>query len=152
MTSLFEDLLAQLSQFLRIPLHVDQNNACLLQIRGEIQIQLQLDVSQENMWMASLPIEIPPGKFRENVLKEALKTNNLPDPVAAIISYLPLTNRLALHQIFPLNILNGERLAAYFGSFLEQVESWILAIQQGRPAPIIISSEDRPPTPFGIKL
>ena len=147
----FEELLVQLSHFLHIPLHVDHNSSCLLQIREKIQIQLQLDSMQNNLWMVCFAVEIPPGKFRENVLKEALKTNNLPDPISAVISYIPQTNRLVLHQIFPLNILNGERLAAYFGSFLEQVESWIQAIEQGRPAPVLIASDERSPTPFDIK-
>ena len=151
MTDRFEDLIQQLGHFLEMDLHVDHNRACLLQIHDTIRIQLQLDAAQEKLLMASFAIEVPPGKFRENVLREALKTNSLPDPRPAILSYLPQNNSLVLHQMFPLDILNGERLAGYFGAFLEQVESYVKAITNGQAAPILVAPTDSGRKPFGLK-
>ncbi|MBS0625468.1 MAG: CesT family type III secretion system chaperone [Verrucomicrobia bacterium] len=147
----FTELIQQLGQYLEMDLHVDHHHACSLKIRDKVQIQLQLDAAQEKLLVASFAIEVPPGKFRENVLKEALKTNALPDPRPAIISYLDRNNRLVLHLMLPLEILNGERLASYFGTFLEQVEAWIKAIEGGQVAPVLIESTVKAPKPFGLK-
>ena len=148
----FEELIRELGQFLGLLLYVDQNHACMLKVHDDVQIQLQLDVAQENFLMASFAIEVPPGKFRENVLKEALKTNALPDPRPAVLSYLSQNNQLVLHQSLPLAILNGERLAGYFGAFLEEVESWKKTIQRGEANPHPIPSTQGPAKPFGLKL
>ncbi len=151
MTDRFAELLQEFSDFLGFALHVDRNGSCLLQIHHKIHVQLQLDSSQTKLLMACLAIELPPGKFRENVLMDGLKANFLPDPRPAVCSYLAQNNHLVLYQSFPLDILNGERLAGFFGAFLGEVESWVQAIESGRssPLPPVPSSSSRP---FGIKF
>jgi hypothetical protein len=96
---------------------------------------LQLDVSQENLWIFSKLVEVPPGKFRENIFRETLKANALPDPRTAIFGYIAKTNHLALFQKYPLTILNGERLAGLIGAFVKMADSWIQALSSGRSAP-----------------
>ncbi|MBU6447032.1 MAG: hypothetical protein KGQ49_06510, partial [Verrucomicrobia bacterium] len=80
--------------------------------------------------------ETPPGKFRENILKEALKANALPDPMPGIFGYILATNRLAQFQKYPLHILTAERLSQIIGAFLEMAEVWQKAIMTGQSAPI----------------
>lgn len=133
--SRFEELLQALGKAFHLKLHVDRSNACSIQIHDHLVIQLQLDTSQENLWIFSKLIEVPPGKFRENIFREALKANALPDPRTAIFGYLPNTNHLALFQKYPLEVLNGERLAGLIGAFLEMAESWMKAINSGQSAP-----------------
>jgi hypothetical protein len=131
----FEELLHALGKVFHLPLHVDRMNACSLRVHNELVIQLQLDVAQENLWIFSKLTEIPPGKFRENVLRECLKANGLKDPRAAILGYIANTNHLALFQKYPLNILNGERLSGLIGAFLQMADSWRTAIASGQTAP-----------------
>ncbi len=150
MTDRFTELIVGLGDFLGLPLFVDKHGACLLQVHGKARIQMQMDSSQTHLLIASAAIEIPPGKFRENVLKDGLKTNDLPDPRSAILGYLPLNNHLTLHQSLPIEILDAERLAAFFGAFMTEVESWIDAIQSGRTAPTHLAP-DSPPHPFGLR-
>lgn len=142
----FSDLLNQLGKIFELPLHIDKSNACSILIPPII-IQLQLDSAQQNLFLFSKIIEVPPGKFRENVLREALKANSLPDPKAAIFGYIASTNHLALHQRYPLEILNGERLAGLFGAFYEIGEMWHRAIQSGQTAPVPSGQN----APFGLK-
>jgi len=130
----FSSLLQELGTILLLPLSLDKYNACSIEI-SPIIIQMQLDATQETLFFFSKIIELPPGRFREDVLAEALKANNLPDPRAAIFGYLAITNHLTLHQNFPLSILNGERLAGMFGAFYELGKSWHTAIESGRTAP-----------------
>ncbi len=135
MINQFEELLQALGNVFHLALHIDHSNACSIQIHGHV-IQLQLDVAQENLWVFSKLIEISPGKFRENVLRETLKANALPDPRSGTFGYVAATNHLALFQRYPLKILNGERLAGLMGAFLETADSWHNAIAAGYPAPV----------------
>ncbi|MCC6128160.1 MAG: CesT family type III secretion system chaperone [Chlamydiae bacterium] len=152
MTDRFTELIQELSDFLALSLHVDRNGCCLLQVHHKIGVQLQLDSSQTRLLMASLAIELPPGKFRENVLREGLKANFLPDPRPAVCSYLAQNNQLVFYQAFPLDILNGERLAGFFGAFLTEVESWVKAIESGRAAPVVSEPPLGGSGSFGLKL
>ncbi len=146
MTDQFEELLQQLGKVFHLALHVDKSHACSLRLHEQITIQLQLDISQENLWIFSKLIEVPPGKFRENIFREALKANALPDPRTGIFAYLANTNHLTLFQKYPLQILTGDRLAGLIGAFLEMADSWTKAIASGQSAP-----PTRTTNPFGLK-
>ena len=134
MIGLFPDLLQELGKALHIALHIDKRNACSIHV-APLTVQLQLDSAQEKLFLFTKIIELPPGKFRENALREALKANGLSDPRAGVFSYIAASNHLALYQRYPLTILNGERLTGLFGAFYELGLSWHRAIQNGRPAP-----------------
>jgi hypothetical protein len=124
MTSHFEQLLQTLGKIFHLKLRVDSLNACSIQIHKGLTVQLQPDISLENLWIfAKLP-EVPPGKYGENLLKEALKANGKPDPRGAIFGYIHSTQQLALYQKYPMNLLNGERLAGAIGSFVELAKEW----------------------------
>lgn len=143
----FEELLHELSPIFELELRVDRQNACSIQIHPHLIIQLQLDTSQENLWIFTKIAETPPGKFRENILKEALKANALPDPRPGILGFVFSANQLAQFQRYPLHILNGERLSGIIGAFLEMSQAWQEAIKSGQSAPM----EMRQQNPFGLK-
>lgn len=149
MTDLFQQLLQDLGRIFHLELHADKLNACSILIPPELIIQLQLDQSQENLFLFSKVAPLPPGRFRENVLTEALKANAAPDPIPGIFAYLAKTDHLILFQSYPVSILNGERLAGLFGAFLEVAEKWRKAIQSGQSSPP--SLQTSPANPFGLK-
>ena len=132
MISLFEDLLHQLGSSLGVQLHVDRKSACSIRILPELIIQLQLDASQESLFFFTKIAEIPPGRFREMILKDALKANAQADPIAGAFGYIFSTNELALFQRYPLSILDGERLTGLLGAFLEEAKKWQKAIKEGK--------------------
>lgn len=135
MIDAFEELLEGLGKAFHLSLTTDRNHACSIQIEDHLTIQLELDNSQENLFFFTKLIEIPPGKFRENVFRETLKANSLPDPRVGIFGYLAATNQIILYQRYPLKILNGERLAGLFGAFLEFGDIWRKAIASGQASP-----------------
>ncbi len=147
MTDRLTELLESLGSILNLSLVPDKYNACSIEI-PPIRIQLQLDSTQEKLFIFSKIIAIPPGKFRENVLLEALKANDLPDPRPGVFCYIANTNHLALYQSYPLFILNGERLAGLFGSFYELGSSWHDSIQKGQIIPAAPSTSK---IPFGMR-
>lgn len=142
----FEELLHELGKILHLTLHIDKSGACSIRFHEHLTIRLQLDVSQENLIFFSKIIEIPPGKFRENVLRESLKANAERDPRTGILGYHAASNHLILFQFYPLPILNGERLAGFMGAFYEMGNAWHAAIQSGQAGPL-----PSRPSPFGLK-
>jgi len=149
MINQFEELLQDLGKVFHLDLHVDRKSACSIQIHPHFIIQLQLDASQENLYIFSKLIDTPPGKFRENILKEALKANALPDPRVGVLGYIAATNQLAIFQKYPLSLLNGNRLSGFLGAFMEMADSWREAIASGQSAPLI--SQNIASNPFGMK-
>ncbi len=135
MTNSFEELLQSLGKVFHLALHTDRSNACSIRIHEHLVIQLQPDLSQENLWIFAKLIELPPGKFRENILRDTLKANALPDPRTGIFGYIAPTNHLALFQKYPLALLNGDNLAGFIGAFLEMADSWRHAIANGQSSP-----------------
>ncbi|MBI3508486.1 MAG: CesT family type III secretion system chaperone [Chlamydiia bacterium] len=135
MTDRFEELLQELGRIFQLPLHVDKIGACSIMIPPHPAIQLQLDETQEHLLLFSKIVEIVPGKFRENVLCDALKANALTDPRPGILGYIGKSNELALYQKYRASFLNGERLASYIGLFLEMALAWKVAIEHGNTAP-----------------
>jgi hypothetical protein len=151
MTDPFEALIQQLSAELKIKLQVDRNHACALKIHHKLTVQLQIDTALEKVLIASLVSEIPPGRFRENVLAEALKANNLPDPRTGILGYLSTGNRLTLHQRYPLATLDGKKLADLVAGFIDYADLWHEAIEKGQSSPAPIHGSKGSPNPFGLQ-
>ncbi len=136
MTDRFEELLAALSNVFETSLHRDRNHACAIQVKKGLIIQLQADETQENLLITSNVVEIPPGKFRENVLQAALKSNGEKDPIIGIFSYIPKTNHLFLFQRYPFDILSGEKLASLLLPFIDKAEEWRDSVTNGRAGPM----------------
>jgi hypothetical protein len=145
----FGELLKELGRVFHLDLQVDQSGACSILIPPQIVVQLQLDSGQEKLFLFSKIAEIPPGKFRENILMEGLKANALPDPLPGILAYLAATNHLVLYQNYPLSILNGERLATFFSNFAQMAANWRKALLSGQSSPSKAPSTTE--KPFGLR-
>ena len=149
MTDPFETLIQQLGVSLDVPLHVDRHRACTIRVHQQLNVQLQLDAASEKLWIASFICELPPGKFRENVLCEALKSNNLPEPRVGTLGYISMNNRLTLHQAYRFASIEGDKLANYLAGFIEYANLWRETIERGQtsPAPIHGKASAKP---FGL--
>jgi hypothetical protein len=146
MTDLFETLVSQLGHTLNVKLHVDRNHACAIKIHHRLIVQLQIDAAQENLLIAAFIAEIPPGKFCENVLSEALKSNHLPDPRTGILGFIARTNRLTMHQRYLVSALDGEKLALYVAGFIDYAELWQKSIESGQASPSpVLNQKTRSP-------
>jgi len=135
----FEDILQGLGQEFDLPLHTDKHHACAIRVKAGLIVQLEKDPAQERLLIASQVVEVPPGKFRENVLKEALKANGLPDPRVGVFAYIAKINQLVLFQYYPFDILTPQRLAGLLGPFIQTAEKWREAIEAGSASPPIDS-------------
>jgi hypothetical protein len=132
----FQDILDGLSPLLGMDLQADANQACLLVLNEQIRIQLELDPKGECIILASMIIDLPPGRFRENVLKSALKTNSVLQQNRTILCFVAKANKLVLFEEIPLIELTAEKLYAHILDFFHKAENWKSAIEGGKSAPL----------------
>jgi hypothetical protein len=133
MTDRFEELLKELSALLGIPLHPDRKGACKLVFNETLHVQLECDAALENLLIAAFICDIPPGKFRENILKDALKANS-PFPKVGTLAYSERNNKLTLFTSLRISNLTGHKLAETLSLFVEKANLWRTGVETGHTA------------------
>ncbi|MES2345670.1 MAG: CesT family type III secretion system chaperone [Chlamydiota bacterium] len=137
----FQQLLYDLGDLFEIPLYAEQNQKCRISINEELEVQLEYDGSKEKVLIATYCCEIPPGKFRENVLKETLKANGI-FPRIGTYGYSEEKNKLALFEYVFLENLNSNQFADILAKFIDRATRVKKAIERGTPALLLeVSSE-----------
>ncbi len=131
--NLFSEILEILSKHLDMRLEPDTDSTCVLLINETFEVHIEL-FSDEHILFASFLYDIPPGKFREEVMMEALKANSL-FPSYVTFAYNELNNHLTLFQLLPIRDITGEILSLHAGQFIEIATEWIESIKQGRLPP-----------------
>jgi hypothetical protein len=131
-TDLFGTLLQELGPLLEIPtLHPDRQNSCLIRLKGGLNIQLELDRMGQFFIMGSDLGTVPPGKYRENLFREALKANGMPQPLNGILAYSQKTEHLILFEKMHVKDLNGDKIMAVLTPFCEKARVWRDALARG---------------------
>ncbi|MCB1116766.1 MAG: CesT family type III secretion system chaperone [Chlamydiia bacterium] len=143
----FQELLWDLGELIELPLHVDKNHACNLLLDEKLEVQMQMDQHEENLLICAFLADVPPGRFRENVMKDALKVNADYHPFGTLAFY-EKKNLLILQQHLPVEKLNGEKLSQVLEQFLEEAIEWQQAINSGSSAPTKYHSVTGKPPPF----
>lgn len=141
----FQELLWDLGEIIELPLHVDKNHACCILLDERLKIQMEMSSEEESLLVASFLSELPPGRFRENILKEALKLNGTYHPFGTF-AYIKKTNVLLLHKTLLAKDLNGQKLADFLEIFAAEAERWQNAIanSQAAPSEYLKTHHDRP--------
>lgn len=131
-TDAFGLLLQEVGKLLQIPkLEPDGNNSCLINFPGQISIQLEQDRSGNALILGCDIGTIPPGRYRELVFREALRSNGLPPPRSGDFSYSKQADKLMLMQQIPLKDINGDKVLSVLNSLLEKAKYWKEAILRG---------------------
>jgi hypothetical protein len=127
----FATLLAELSSLVDVPLQPDHKRGCSINVNNAMHIQLQEEESRDRILIGAFIGELPPGKFREILLIEVLKENNL-FPRVGTFAYSPRNNQLAFFTYALLPTLTGELLADILEIFLDRAFSWKTALETGQ--------------------
>jgi len=127
----FALLLADLGALIAVPLHPDHNRSCTLGIDGKIHVQMKEEENDDKILVATFIAELPPGKFRENILIETLKENEL-FPRLGTFGYSDRNHQLALFSHLYYTGLRGDTLADFLEAFIEKALSWKTAIETGQ--------------------
>lgn len=112
-------------------LHPDRNNTCQIRLKNGLDIQLELDKSGQFIVLGSDLGTVPPGKYRENLFREALKANDMPYPNHGTLAYSKKSDHLVLFEKMNIKDLNGEKVAVEITPFSEKALIWKEALQRG---------------------
>ncbi len=135
MQNTFHNLLQELGPLLDLDLIPDTRRACTLSYQNRLFLQMETDAYEKYLLAACRICELPPGKFRENVLAHALQCNNL-YPLVATLSYSSKYNALTLCASLLLESLTGQTLLPWVAQWIQIADSWKKAIEAGQSAPI----------------
>ncbi|MGK5595546.1 MAG: CesT family type III secretion system chaperone [Parachlamydiaceae bacterium] len=124
-TDAFGSLLGELGKIINIPsLLPDENNSCLLQFKDAPPIQLEFDRSGFFLIIGCDLGEVPAGRYRENVFREALIANGMPEPRHGNFAYSKQTDHLILSLSLPTKNLTGDQVAAALIPFKAKAKHW----------------------------
>lgn len=127
--SKFEELIESLGQVLNVSLQAEQGYMCKLNAGGTIKLQIEYNEKKDNIVIASFLTELPPGKFREDVLMAGLKANGTEDSFG-IFAFSSSNDNLILQLYLPISI-TPQNLADKIKQFIEKGTEWKEAIEQG---------------------
>ena len=136
----FEALLKDLSPLVGTALHIDKTGGCKLSVNHSLHVNLQCDPKDRRLLMASFIGEIPPGKFRENLLKDALRANEA-SPFHEVLGYSERNNQLALFSYTSFEYLSADKLYQQLKQFVAKANEWKVAIETGNTSHLLIPTK-----------
>ncbi|NGX58996.1 MAG: hypothetical protein KR126chlam3_00140 [Chlamydiae bacterium] len=131
----FSQILYDLGKQIDSSLYPDPNRICQLNYQDELHIQIQYDEPKEQIFLASFICDVPPGKYREKLLRAGLVSNN-EYPRVGTLSFSEKNNKLTLIEYVPAPNLSGEKLFKILQEFIEKAKTWKDAVENGRALPI----------------
>lgn len=132
----FTDLMSDLGELLDTEIIPDLNLSCCLVINESLKVQLEMSSTGEEILIGSFIVELPPGRFREEVLKDALKANYKSDVNPGVLSYVKNHNALTLFQSIQAHGISADIIYKYLSLFAERAKGWKDAINNGKTHPI----------------
>jgi len=127
----FEDLLRELGTLLETNLQPDSHASCCLVFGDDVKVQIDLDGTGERILMGSTVGSIPPGIYREKILRQALLINGQEMQPKGTLAFSEKNDSLVLFQFYILAKLSGERLYPLLLAFAEEVRKWKEALKRG---------------------
>ncbi len=112
-------------------LHSDKNESCQIRFENGLEVQLELDPSGEFLCVGTKLGEVPGGRYRQTLFKEALRANGLPYPRYGTFAFSQKTNHLIFFEYLWAKELNGEKLSAFLVFFKQKAQAWKEAIIRG---------------------
>ena len=95
---------------------------------------MELDKEEKNLRILSFFCELAPGKFRENVLGEALKANHTTTETG-LLGFSDSTNELALYDVISMDGLDAPNLESHLAKWIDRIFIWKEAIEAGNASP-----------------
>ncbi len=149
MESRFEEIIHNLSKKIEVDLSIEKDNIISIMVDEKLFIQLEADLDEDKLLIFSSIANLSAGKFRENVLINALKENNKFD-FEYTFAYLEEDNALALFTYLNFEDINPEMLNQTLAGFVDISLLWKDAVDTGRDSPVEIIPTGKE-KPFNLK-
>lgn len=101
-------------------LEPDENNSCNIGFPSGVEVQVELNSSETMLILLTELGDLSHGRYREQVLYEALRANDQNHPRYGNYAYNPNTEKLLLWDLLPMNNLNASYIASYLTNFVDK--------------------------------
>lgn len=150
MDTLFDTLIEDLGKVLETKLKPDHLNICRLKYPDGSSVQLEVDRDESRLLIGCPVGTLPPGRFRQDVLEQALKANNT-DFHVGTFGYAKKSGELYLYAYLMMKNLSGKQVATFLEPFTEKARAWSTALTSNRlPDITSAASEKKPSGMFGL--
>lgn len=133
-TDQFGTLIQELAKALGYNISVDVEDSCALPLPNGMVVQMEIADQQEFFIMAAEVGNVPIGRYRENIFREAMLYNGLTERVGTF-AYSEIDDVMMLFREMPLQNLNGEKIAMALIPLSKKASTWNKAITQGEMPP-----------------
>ncbi len=122
----FETLLQEIGTAMNIKgLGLDENNTCLIRFPNGLEVYIEPSSRADDELLIYTKIgELPVGRYREEVLREALKANGFAYPRYGTFAFSESNLQLSLFHFLPMRHLNGQRVADFLNVFMKRALAW----------------------------
>jgi hypothetical protein len=136
----FNQFLIQLGIDLHLVLLPDPDGSVTIKVNKELIIQIKIDKTQSDILIGSFLCPLPPGKFRENILINTLKSNG-EIPISSIFAFNEPSGELVLFKYLSLEKNDFQSFKHHLEEFIEKGMDWKEAISSGQAAPLAFIRE-----------
>lgn len=151
-TGLFDSILKEMGEVLKITITEPKNNTCLLRFANGVEVYFQMDKSEKSLTLCSNLGTLPFGRFRENIFKAALAANGLAYPRSGTFAFSEQANSIVLFEQLPIEDLHGDKVVEFLLPYIEKARTWKESIAKGEvpyvPVPV---TTGRPSGLMGLK-
>lgn len=148
----FYKLIEDLGELMDQDFYVDQNHACQIIFDEKLAVQMEMEITGERLLFGSLLCDAPPGKFREEILKNALIANHMNPLELGDLCFVEQENVLSLYAYLPSRELTAEKLLDQLAVFVDKGLRWKEAIESGKTHPPDLDmAKPQGENPFGMK-
>jgi hypothetical protein len=145
-SSQYAMILKDLETIFKCPLTIDSNNSCLINL-NKLGIKVQVEENRYGDLMIAVRLGVIPGsRYRDNLFKEALKSNRT-NPSTGVFGFSKLNSDLVVFLIVNKRAALIDNFNTILPPFLEKAKKWAEAIEQGT---IPLREEVSKPTDLGI--
>jgi Tir chaperone protein (CesT) family len=149
--SQFGAILKEFEAFLKCPLEPDLNDSCLIKMK-KMGISIQLEMDRYGKLLIGCRVgALPMSRFRENMIKQALKSNEATLPSTGIFGFSHKSSQLILFLHLNPDTLTNDQILAVMPPFIAKAKLWADAIAKGEiPSIDLSTSKSSPSGLFGL--
>lgn len=128
----FERVIEDLSLEMGIPLAIDALGAVTLLIQSKLRITIEPDRHDDFLILECFLGILPPGAYREQILKEALIYNDQVFPTGPVLGYIPQGAQLVLFEKPTLIEFRAKIFASTIMQFAHVALFWKEGLETGK--------------------
>jgi len=140
--SILANFVEDLTQGLGMKIEIEDSPSYTLKIQDH-EVQLELDNEGDAIVVSIVLGKVPSGRYREDILEQALRSNGFPPPYFGLIGYSQDADILVLHRKFHASKLSKKTIMDSLPPFIQMADEWVRALNSSS---VPIASKPDPST------